>query len=66
MSFGERLLGGIGVLEITIPQIIMILLAGLLMYLAIAKKYEPLLLLPISFGMMIVNLPVPAILGLPG
>jgi len=66
MTFFERFLSGIGIIDITIPQIIMILIAGLLMYLAIVKKYEPLLLLPIAFGMMIVNLPMPAILGLPG
>ena len=38
-------------------NLIMILLAFLLMYLAIVKKYEPLLLLPIAFGMLLTNLP---------
>ncbi len=37
--------------------LIMIAVALIFMYLAIAKQYEPLLLLPISFGMLIVNLP---------
>lgn len=37
--------------------LIMIIVALVLMYLAIAKKYEPLLLLPIAFGMLLVNLP---------
>ena len=36
---------------------VMILLSFVLMYLAIAKKFEPLLLLPIAFGMFIVNVP---------
>ena len=35
---------------------VMIAVARGLMYLAIAKEYEPLLLLPISFGMLLVNL----------
>jgi carboxybiotin decarboxylase len=37
---------------------IMIIIACVLLYLAIAKKYEPLLLLPIAFGMLMVNLPL--------
>ena len=37
--------------------IIMILLSFVLMYLAIVKKFEPLLLLPIAFGMLCTNLP---------
>ncbi len=36
---------------------LMIMISLSLMYLAIVKKYEPLLLLPISFGMMLANLP---------
>lgn len=37
--------------------LLMILIALALLYLAIVKKYEPLLLLPIAFGMLITNLP---------
>lgn len=37
--------------------LIMILIACVLMYLAIVKKFEPLLLLPIAFGMLLTNLP---------
>ena len=37
--------------------IIMLLISFVLMYLAIVKKFEPLLLLPIAFGMMLTNLP---------
>ena len=39
-----------------IPSVIMILIACLLLYLAIVKKFEPLLLLPIAFGMLLTNL----------
>ena len=38
-------------------QIVMILIACVLAYLAIAKGYEPLLLLPIAFGMLLTNIP---------
>ena len=38
-------------------QFVMILVSCFLIYLAVVKKYEPLLLLPISFGMMLANLP---------
>ena len=37
--------------------LIMIAIACFLLYLAIAKKYEPLLLMPIAFGMLLTNLP---------
>jgi carboxybiotin decarboxylase len=46
---------GFGIIEL--KQIIMIIIACLLIYLAIVKKYEPLLLLPIAFGMLLVNIP---------
>ncbi len=38
-------------------NIVMILISFVLVYLAIVKKFEPLLLLPIAFGMFIVNIP---------
>ncbi|MEG0779929.1 MAG: sodium ion-translocating decarboxylase subunit beta [Oscillospiraceae bacterium] len=37
--------------------LIMIGIAAVLLYLAIVKKFEPLLLLPIAFGMLLANLP---------
>lgn len=39
-------------------QIAMILVSCVLMYLAIVKQFEPLLLLPISFGILLANLPL--------
>lgn len=47
-----------GLMEVTIGQIIMLLISFVLLYLAIVKKFEPLLLLPISFGMLLANLPL--------
>ncbi len=38
-------------------NLVMILISFVLFYLAIVKKFEPLLLLPIAFGMFIVNVP---------
>ena len=42
--------------SLTWGNYVMIVVALILLYLAIAKGYEPLLLLPISFGMLLVNL----------
>ena len=39
-----------------LDSLVMILIACILLYLAIVKKYEPLLLLPIAFGMLLTNL----------
>ncbi|MBM7581329.1 oxaloacetate decarboxylase beta subunit [Caldicoprobacter guelmensis] len=47
-----------GFAVITWQQALMLLISWFLIYLAIKKKYEPLLLLPIAFGMMLANLPL--------
>lgn len=47
-----------GYANMDVPSAVMIVLACVLLYLAIVKKFEPLLLLPIAFGMLIVNLPL--------
>ena len=46
-----------GFAALTIENIIMILVGLVLLYLAIAKEYEPLLLLPIAFGDIMANFP---------
>ena len=46
-----------GFCNITLQQGFMIAVSFLLMYLAIVRKFEPLLLLPIAFGMMLTNIP---------
>ena len=43
-------------LNLTIGNVIMIVVALIFLYLAIGKGFEPLLLLPISFGMLLVNI----------
>jgi sodium ion-translocating decarboxylase beta subunit len=42
---------------------VMIAIALVLIYLAVARKFEPLLLLPIAFGVLLANLPVTGIMG---
>jgi len=48
-----------GIAAMTWQQGVMILVSFILFYLAIKKQYEPLLLLPIAFGMLLTNLPWP-------
>jgi len=47
-----------GVIHLTIGNLVMWLIAFLFIYLAIVKNYEPLLLVPIGFGILVVNLPL--------
>ncbi len=54
-----------GFAHITFPDLAMIVVALVLLYLGIVKKYEPLLLVPISFGMLLVNLPLGGIMDPP-
>ena len=51
--------------NITYGNLIMIAVACVFLYLAIKKEYEPLLLIPISFGMLLVNM-FPGIMATPG
>ncbi|MCR5803695.1 MAG: sodium ion-translocating decarboxylase subunit beta [Clostridia bacterium] len=47
-----------GFANIDIRNAIMLVLSFVLIYLAVGKKFEPLLLLPIAFGMLLSNLPL--------
>jgi oxaloacetate decarboxylase beta subunit len=47
-----------GFVGMDIPHFIMLAISCILLYLAIVKKYEPLLLVPIAFGMLLSNLPL--------
>lgn len=46
-----------GLVGMSWRELVMLLLGFFLLYLAIAKKFEPLLLVPIAFGMLLTNLP---------
>ncbi len=48
----------VGLTEFKPQFLIMYLIGGVLIYLAIKKDYEPMLLLPIGFGAILVNLPM--------
>ena len=55
--------------EFLVPgELIMICIACLLLYLAIVKEFEPYLLIPIAFGMLLVNIPYAGLMehGAPG
>lgn len=59
MELLQSLFATTGFAIVKYDQIIMILVALFLIYLAVKKQYEPYLLLPISFGMLLTNLPAP-------
>jgi len=54
----QGIIANSGFTAMTWQQGVMILVSFVLMYLAIAKKFEPLLLLPIAFGMFLANIPL--------
>lgn len=56
MTTMENLLHQTAFLNLTAGNLIMILVAFVFLYLAIKKGFEPLLLVPISFGMLLVNI----------
>ncbi len=54
-----------GFASITIGQVIMLIVSFILLYLAIKKEFEPLLLVPIAFGMLLANLPLAGLMAEP-
>ncbi len=52
-----QLWGSTGLAQIVMPQVLMILIGFLLLFLAIKKGFEPLLLVPIGFGGILANIP---------
>ncbi|NLM07221.1 MAG: sodium ion-translocating decarboxylase subunit beta [Tissierellia bacterium] len=68
MNITETIIGFLkdtGFANMTMGQAIMLLISLLLLYLAIVKKFEPLLLVPISFGMLLANIPVAGLMSPP-
>jgi sodium ion-translocating decarboxylase beta subunit len=51
-----------GFYNLSLAELVMIGIACVLLYLGIVKKYEPLLLVPISFGILLANLPLSGLL----
>ncbi|MFO7803879.1 MAG: sodium ion-translocating decarboxylase subunit beta [Desulfovermiculus sp.] len=58
-------LNSMGILHLTLGHVLMVCIALTLLYLGIAKKYEPLLLVPIGFGMLLINLPLTGLMEPP-
>lgn len=54
-----------GFTALTWQQLLMIAVACILVYLAVVKKFEPLLLLPIAFGVLLANLPLTGLMDGP-
>ena len=52
-----------GLYNFTLGQIIMITVGGVLIYLAVSRNFEPLLLIPIGFGGILANIPLAGISG---
>jgi oxaloacetate decarboxylase beta subunit len=65
IDFFNKFLHGMGFWNLTWGQILMMAIALLLMFLAIKKNFEPLLLLPIGLGAFLTNLPGNGLLDLP-
>jgi carboxybiotin decarboxylase len=56
----------LGVANLGLGHVIMLVIACLLLYLGIEKGYEPLLLVPIGFGAILVNIPLADMMGKEG
>ena len=63
MNILDQLWSSTGLANFTFPNAIMILVGLLLIWLAIKKGFEPLLLLPIGFGGILANIPIAEIAG---
>ncbi|WP_241087326.1 sodium ion-translocating decarboxylase subunit beta [Candidatus Vondammii sp. HM_W22] len=63
MEAAEALWQSMGIANMGFGQLFMMMIGGLLIYLAVAKNFEPLLLLPIGFGAILSNIPVAGIGG---
>jgi len=61
----QNIWAGSGFAALTWQHFVMIAVACVLIFLAIGKKFEPLLLLPIAFGVLLANLPLTGIMGEP-
>ena len=57
--------GGSGFAALDWKTVVMLVIACVLLYMGIGKKFEPLLLVPIAFGMLLANLPLTGLLNAP-
>ncbi|GAB6276920.1 MAG: sodium ion-translocating decarboxylase subunit beta [Rectinema sp.] len=60
-QFFSYFISSTGFIAMTWGQLLMLVISCVLLYLGIAREYEPLLLVPIAFGMLLANLPMSGI-----
>ena len=58
-SYVQQVIDGTGFVHLTLKNLIMLVIGLFFIYLGIAKDYEPLLLVPIGFGILVGNIPLP-------
>jgi oxaloacetate decarboxylase beta subunit len=58
-GYVEQIAGSSGVMNFSYKNLIMIVIGLLFIFIAIRKDYEPLLLVPIGFGILVGNIPLP-------
>ena len=57
--------GGSGFAALDWKTVVMLVIACVLLYMGIGKGFEPLLLVPIAFGMLLANLPITGLFAEP-
>ncbi|MCQ9210501.1 sodium ion-translocating decarboxylase subunit beta [Granulicatella seriolae] len=61
----RQLIDSSGFANLTVNNVIMVVLACFFLYLGIKKQYEPYLMVPIAFGILLVNLPLAGLMAEP-
>ena len=65
MEVIQQLIETSGLYNLTIQNIIMLIIACVFLYLGIKRGYEPYLMVPIAFGMLLLNLPLAGLMDAP-
>lgn len=65
MEVIQQLIETSGAYNLTIQNVIMLIIACVFLYLGIKRGYEPYLMVPIAFGMLLVNLPLAGLMDAP-
>ena len=65
MEVIHQLIETSGLYNLTIQNVIMLIIACVFLYLGIKRGYEPYLMVPIAFGMLLVNLPLAGLMDAP-
>ena len=62
-SLLQSVVNRMGIIHLDWRYVVMWMVSFFFLYLAVKKKYEPLLLLPIGFGIFLTNLPLAPLMG---